>query len=103
MYLLLNKNFDLVTIQSKAGYGKTYLALACALSLVLKNKIYKKIVVTKSTYELGKSIGFLPGNLNEKFAPAIKPIIDLIFKLHKNRSVNKLFKNSDNIGQTPQF
>ena len=91
--LLMNPNLDIVTIQSQAGHGKTYLALAAAISLALekKNEKHNKIVVTKSTYEFGKEMGSLPGDLDEKFAPSIRPIVDLVYKLDRIRSANKIF------------
>lgn len=88
--LLLNNKLDIVTLQSKAGHGKTYLALAAALKLVFEDKAYQKIVVTKSPEELGKESGFLPGDIDDKFGPAIRPITDLVYKLHSIRNANKL-------------
>jgi len=97
--LLLNNDLDIVTVQSKAGLGKTFLVLAAALKLVFENKTHKKIIITKSSEELGKSSGFLPGNLNEKFFPVIRPILDLIYKLQEIRSINKLFINPDDVNE----
>lgn len=89
--LLLNNDLDIVTIQSNAGLGKSFLVLLAAMKLVFENKKYKKIIITKSLEELGKSLGFLPGSLEEKFFPVIRPIIDLIYKIHGIRPINKLF------------
>jgi len=91
--LLMNPELDIVTIQSQAGHGKTYLTLAAAMSLALekKNTKHNKIVVTKASYEFGQKLGSLPGDLDEKFAPSIRPIIDLVCKLDKIRNANKIF------------
>jgi len=89
--LLLNPKIDIVTLQSLAGFGKTLLALAAAFYLVFQEKKYKKIFITKSSYEIDKELGFLPGKIDEKFAPVIRPIVDLVLKLHNIRPANKLF------------
>ena len=88
---MLDKNVDLVTIQSEAGFGKTYIALAAALHLVLQEKTYKKIYVVKPNIEIGEKLGFLPGDMHEKMDPYFKPIKDLILKLHELRDANRLF------------
>jgi PhoH-like ATPase len=54
MELMLNDNIDLVTVQSAAGFGKTYLALACALFKVLEEKKFKKIFVVKPAIDIGR-------------------------------------------------
>lgn len=53
---MLNDAIDLVTIQSEAGHGKTFLALAAALYLTLERKLYDKIFVVKPTIEIGRII-----------------------------------------------
>jgi len=93
--LLLDPNLDLVTLQSKAGFGKTYLALAAALYLVLEKKLYDKIYVVKTPIELGPSLGFLPGDFLDKLQPYYRPIYDLIDKLNKVRPVGKLYSDAD--------
>jgi len=94
--LLINPNLDIVTIQSQAGHGKTFIALAAALTLALEKRYEKfnKIIITKASYEFGQKLGYLPGGLDEKFEPLIRPIVDLIYKLDKIRPANKIFKNN---------
>lgn len=93
--LLLNEDLDLITIQSEAGKGKTTLALAAALYLIFQKKSQKKLVVTKLPTE-EYTMGHLPGDLDEKFAPSIRPIRDLIMKLHHKRNITKkAFKDED--------
>ena len=89
--LLINEDLDLITVQSMAGYGKTFLSLAAAFYLVFQLKKYSKIVILKSVKELGDKLGALPGDVNEKIMPLMKPITDLIYKLHKIRPANDLF------------
>jgi len=95
--LLLDNSLDIVTLQSKAGYGKTLLSLAAAFHLVLQNKNspYKKIFILKPSIEIGKELGFRPGSVEDKMAPIIRPIKDLIEKLHEIRPANKLFLDED--------
>lgn len=102
MQLMLDPSVDLVTIQSQSGYGKSYIALACALQLVLqklkddvnggkKAGLYEKIFIVKPTVEIGSSLGFLPGTLEEKVEPYVRPLVDLLKKLHNKRPANKLW------------
>lgn len=93
--LLLNPDIDVVTIQSEAGFGKTTLSLAAAFKLAFEQKEskYRKVFITKSYAEMEK-LGFLPGDIDEKFSPAVRPIIDLIMELHEKRNINKIFKSS---------
>lgn len=91
--LMVADHVDLVSIQSEAGFGKTYLALAAALYLVLERKLHDKIYVVKPTIEIGAKMGFLPGDVSEKMEPYVKYVFDLLLKLHKLRPANKLFHN----------
>jgi len=91
--LICSQHIDLVSIQSEAGYGKTYLALAAALYAVQEKKLYDKIFVLKPTIEIGAKLGYLPGDVSEKMEPYMKYIYDLLVKLHKSRAANKVFLN----------
>lgn len=93
MFLMQHPSIDLVSVQSEAGFGKTYLALATALYLVLEKRFFDKIYVVKPTIELGSKLGFLPGDIKEKMEPYVKYIQDLLLKLHMQRPANKLFAN----------
>ncbi len=92
-FLMQHPGIDLVSVQSEAGFGKTYLALASALYLVLEKRFYDKIFVVKPTIELGTKLGFLPGDVKEKMEPYVKYIQDLLVKLHGQRPANKIFVN----------
>ncbi len=91
--LIISDHVDLVSIQSEAGFGKTYLALAAALYMVLERKLYEKVFVVKPTIEIGAKLGYLPGDIAEKMEPYVKYIFDLLVKLHKQRPANKVFMN----------
>lgn len=76
--VLLDDSITVVTITSKAGGGKTLLSLAAALQKTLEEGKYKKIAVTRPTVPLSdnQDLGFLPGGIEEKFMPWMKPIYD---------------------------
>ncbi len=89
--LMTHPQIDIVSVQSEAGYGKSYLALAAALYLVLERKSHQKIFVIKPTIEIGQKLGFLPGRIEEKMEPYARYIADLLAKLHRLRPANKIF------------
>jgi len=71
------KDNDIVFAIGPAGTGKTYLAVAFAVS-ALKNKEINKIVLARPAVEAGESLGFLPGDLSEKVDPYLRPLYDAI-------------------------
>jgi phosphate starvation-inducible protein PhoH and related proteins len=66
---------DVVFAVGPAGTGKTYMSVALALQ-ALKNKEIKKIIITRPAVEAGENLGFLPGDLNEKIYPYLRPVFD---------------------------
>lgn len=84
MQSLLDPHLDLVILTGPAGSGKTMLALAASLEMVVEKAMYDKIIVTRSTPEIAESIGFLPGTEEEKMAPWLAAITDSLEVLHKN-------------------
>lgn len=77
MDLLLDDDIKLVTIMGKAGCGKTLLSISAGLYQVLgDNKIYDKLLISRPAVEMGKGVGFLPGDINEKMAPYMQPFYD---------------------------
>jgi len=83
MDALLDTSIELVILTGPAGCGKTLLALACALEMVIEKGIYDKVIVTRNTPEIAESIGFLPGTEEEKMAPWLAAITDTLEVLHK--------------------
>jgi PhoH-like ATPase len=81
---LLDPNIDLVILTGPAGCGKTLLAMACALELVIEKHTYDKVIVTRNTPEIAESIGFLPGTEEEKMMPWLAAITDTLEVLHKH-------------------
>jgi PhoH-like ATPase len=74
--LLLDDNINLVTLDGMAGTGKTLMAIVCGLKLVAGDHRYRRLVVSRPIFLLGRDIGFLPGDLSEKLNPWMKPIFD---------------------------
>ncbi len=93
--LMMNPEILVVSIQSEAGYGKSFLSLACALTLVLERKSHEKIYVVKPLVEIGQKLGYLPGTLEEKMEPYTRAICDLVLKLHRLRPANRLFHDAE--------
>lgn len=71
---------DLVFGIGPAGTGKTYLAMAMAIT-AFKNKEVKKIILTRPAVEAGENLGFLPGDLQEKVDPYLRPLYDALFDI----------------------
>jgi len=70
-------NNDMLFVIGPAGTGKTYISVALAVR-ALKNKEVKKIIITKPAVEAGESLGFLPGDMQEKIDPYLRPIYDAL-------------------------
>jgi len=81
---LLDPLVDLVILTGPAGCGKTLLAIAAALELVIEQKQYDKIIVTRNTPDVAENIGFLPGTEEEKMMPWLASVTDTLEVLHKN-------------------
>jgi PhoH-like ATPase len=74
--LLLDDSIPLVTLDGMAGTGKTLLAIAAGLKRVADDKRYRRLVVARPIFPLGRDLGYLPGSLDEKLNPWMKPIFD---------------------------
>jgi PhoH-like ATPase len=74
--LLMDKNLDLVSLVGLAGSGKSLLAIAAAMELVLNRKQYDKIIILKPIEPVSNDIGYLPGNLEEKLLPWYQSFYD---------------------------
>lgn len=81
---LLDPTLDLVILTGAAGSGKTLLAMAAALELVIERGIFERIIVTRNTPEIAESIGFLPGTEEEKMLPWLAAVTDTLEVLHKH-------------------
>ena len=73
---LLNEEVKLVTLVGKAGTGKTLLAIAAGLEMAINQEKYTRLLVSRPVQPMGKDLGFLPGDVNEKLGPWMQPIFD---------------------------
>jgi PhoH-like ATPase len=79
---LFDPKIKLITITGKAGTGKTLLSAAAGVSQLFDSKVYKRIVLTRPIMPVGRDIGFLPGDIDQKMMPWMGPLydnLDLIF------------------------
>jgi PhoH-like ATPase len=74
--LLLNDEIQIVTLVGKAGTGKTLLALAAGLQKTAEENVYSRLLVSRPVFPMGKDLGFLPGDIQEKLSPWMQPIFD---------------------------
>ncbi|MGN7454981.1 PhoH family protein [Paenibacillus pasadenensis] len=91
--LLLNDDIPLVTLTGKAGTGKTLLALAAGLLKIEDEHKYKKLLIARPVVPMGKDIGYLPGEKDEKLRPWMQPIYDnleFLFDTKKSGDIDKI-------------
>lgn len=88
-YLDLFKRSEIVFGIGPAGTGKTYLATAHALKM-LQDKKVERIVLTRPAVEAGEELGFLPGDLQEKLLPYLRPLYDAIYDMLGAEEAQKL-------------
>jgi PhoH-like ATPase len=74
--LLLDPRVPLVSLAGKAGTGKTLLALAAGLMQTVDKKTYRRLLIARPIYPMGRDLGYLPGELDEKLRPWMQPIFD---------------------------
>ena len=83
--LLLDDSVKLVSLIGAAGTGKTLLAIAAGMTKVLNEQIYQKLLVARPIMPLGRDIGYLPGDKDEKLTAWMQPIFDNMGYLLSNR------------------
>jgi phosphate starvation-inducible PhoH-like protein len=79
-YVAAMRRFDIVFGIGPAGTGKTYLAMAMAVA-ALKERSVSRIILTRPAVEAGEKLGFLPGDLQEKVDPYLRPLYDALFDI----------------------
>jgi phosphate starvation-inducible PhoH-like protein len=82
------KNYDLIFGIGPAGTGKTFLAMAMAVA-ALKNGEVTRIVLTRPAVEAGEALGFLPGDLQEKIFPYLRPLYDALNDMIENEEIQR--------------
>jgi phosphate starvation-inducible protein PhoH and related proteins len=80
LYIEYMRNCDMVFAIGPAGTGKTYLAMAMAVSCLLEKKV-QRIILARPAVEAGEKLGFLPGDLAEKVNPYLRPLYDALYDM----------------------
>jgi phosphate starvation-inducible protein PhoH and related proteins len=92
-YLEAIERNDLVFGIGPAGTGKTYLAVAMGVSALLSKKV-SRIILTRPAVEAGERLGFLPGTLQEKVDPYLRPLYDALYDMLDSEKVEKLLERN---------
>src|SRR5438045_2305654 len=92
-YLEAIERNDLVFGVGPAGTGKTYLAVAMAVSALMSKRV-SRIILTRPAVEAGERLGFLPGTLQEKVDPYLRPLYDALYDMLEAEKVEKLLERS---------
>ncbi|MDD5195330.1 MAG: PhoH family protein [Candidatus Omnitrophica bacterium] len=79
-YIKAIKDFDIVFSTGPAGTGKTYLAMTMAVNYLMEKKI-RRIILARPAREAGESLGFLPGGMQEKLGPYLRPLYDALYDM----------------------
>jgi phosphate starvation-inducible PhoH-like protein len=87
----IHKN-DIIIGVGPAGTGKTYLAMACAISLFQK-KLFDRIILTRPAVEAGEKLGFLPGDISQKINPYLRPLYDALYEMFEFEKAIKLIES----------
>ncbi len=90
-YLQQIQDHDITFGIGPAGTGKTYLAVASAVDAITRDRV-KRIVLVRPAVEAGEKLGFLPGDLNQKVDPYLRPLYDALYDLAGYDTVNKMFE-----------
>ena len=91
LYLDNIAEFDITFGIGPAGTGKTYLAVAAAVDALQRSSV-QRIVLTRPAVEAGERLGFLPGDLNQKVDPYLRPLYDALYDLMGYDQVHKAFE-----------
>jgi phosphate starvation-inducible PhoH-like protein len=92
-YLEAIERNDLVFGVGPAGTGKTYLAVAMGISALLNKKV-SRIILTRPAVEAGEKLGYLPGTLQEKVDPYLRPLYDALYDMLEVEKVEKLLEKN---------
>ncbi len=92
-YVNAVKNSDIVFAIGPAGTGKTYLAVAMAAKAFMDHQV-KRIILTRPAVEAGERLGFLPGTMEDKVNPYLKPLYDALHDMMDDERVHRLVEKS---------
>ncbi len=93
-YIRALKDTDIVISAGPAGTGKTFLAVAVALTMLLDKKI-ERIILSRPAVEAGERLGFLPGDMREKVDPYLRPLYDSLYDLLDFEKIQKKIEVGD--------
>ena len=90
-YVRALRKSDIIISAGPAGTGKTFLAIAVGLSLLLEKKI-EKIILSRPAVEAGERLGFLPGDMKEKVDPYLRPLYDSLYDLFEFEKIQRMIE-----------
>ena len=93
-YVRALKESDIIISTGPAGTGKTYLAVAVALTMLLEKKI-ERIILSRPAVEAGERLGFLPGDMRDKVDPYLRPLYDSLYDLLDFEKIQKKIEIGD--------
>ena len=93
VFLKLMKSKDVVFAVGPAGTGKTYLAVAYAVSLFVEGKI-NRLILSRPAVEAGERLGFLPGDMKEKIDPYLRPLYDALYEMMPGEEIDRKMVNN---------
>jgi len=93
-YVRALKESEIIISAGPAGTGKTFLAVAVALTMLLEKKI-EKIILSRPAVEAGERLGFLPGDMREKVDPYLRPLYDSLYDLLDFEKIQKKIEVGD--------
>ncbi len=93
-YIDAIEQHDIVIAIGPAGTGKTYLAMAMAVSALMKKEV-SRIILVRPAVEAGEKLGFLPGDIYEKVNPYLRPLYDALFDMMDMERANRLIERGD--------
>ena len=93
-YLRALRDYDLVFALGPAGTGKTYLAVAQAVAMLVEGRV-ERIVLSRPAVEAGENLGFLPGDLREKIDPYLRPLYDALHDMIPGDKVRRYLETGD--------
>ncbi len=93
-YLRALKESEIIISTGPAGTGKTFLAVAVALTMLLEKKI-ERIILSRPAVEAGERLGFLPGDMREKVDPYLRPLYDSLYDLLDYEKIQKKIEIAD--------
>ena len=93
-YVRALRQSDIVISAGPAGTGKTFLAVAVALTMLLEKKI-ERIILSRPAVEAGERLGFLPGDMKEKVDPYLRPLYDSLYDLFDFEKIQRMIEIGD--------